>query len=172
MSMFELHTCIVFFFFVADVHMLVLYNCCSNSRFKSSLELMSRRLKINIVLSCLVLSCLMVRTWDGSFFSFSLIIFRIISSHLFASVRKFVCFIGILKKTKTKKNVDCQILPDDLHSLAQWETDWHMKFNFAKCHCTFFCKFHPGRLSLEKNRHLTPAQNRRRIRASHDSQVI
>ena len=29
---------------------------------------------------------------------------------------------------------DCQILQDDLNSLAQWETDWQMKFNVAKCH--------------------------------------
>ena len=28
----------------------------------------------------------------------------------------------------------CQILQDDLNSLAQWETDWQMKFNVAKCH--------------------------------------
>ena len=30
--------------------------------------------------------------------------------------------------------MDCQILEDDLNSLAQWETDWQMKFNVAKCH--------------------------------------
>ena len=29
---------------------------------------------------------------------------------------------------------DCQILQADLKSLAQWETDWQMKFNVAKCH--------------------------------------
>ena len=29
---------------------------------------------------------------------------------------------------------DCQILQDDLNSLAQWEADWQMKFNVAKCH--------------------------------------
>ena len=29
---------------------------------------------------------------------------------------------------------DCQILQEDLNSLAQWETDWRMKFNVAKCH--------------------------------------
>ena len=29
---------------------------------------------------------------------------------------------------------DCQILQDDLNSLSQWETDWQMKFNVAKCH--------------------------------------
>ena len=30
--------------------------------------------------------------------------------------------------------MNCQILQDDLSSLAQWETDWQMKFNVAKCH--------------------------------------
>ena len=29
---------------------------------------------------------------------------------------------------------DCQILQEDLNSLAQWEADWQMKFNIAKCH--------------------------------------
>ena len=38
---------------------------------------------------------------------------------------------------------DCQILQDDLNSLAQWETDWQMKFNVAKCH------------SVRVTRHLT-----------------
>ena len=28
----------------------------------------------------------------------------------------------------------CQILQEDLNSLAQRETDWQMKFNVAKCH--------------------------------------
>ena len=30
--------------------------------------------------------------------------------------------------------MDCQILQDDLNSLAHSETDWQMKFNVAKCH--------------------------------------
>ena len=33
-----------------------------------------------------------------------------------------------------KSPIACQILQDDLNSLAQWETDWEMKFNVAKCH--------------------------------------
>ena len=33
-----------------------------------------------------------------------------------------------------KSPIDCQTLQDDLNSLAQWETDWQMKFNVAKCH--------------------------------------
>ena len=28
--------------------------------------------------------------------------------------------------------MDCQILQDDMNSLAQWGTDWQMKFNAAK----------------------------------------
>ena len=30
--------------------------------------------------------------------------------------------------------MDCHILQDELNSLAQWETDWQMEFNVAKCH--------------------------------------
>ena len=29
---------------------------------------------------------------------------------------------------------DCLTLQEDLTSLGQWETDWQMKFNVAKCH--------------------------------------
>ena len=32
-----------------------------------------------------------------------------------------------------KSTMDCQILQDDLNSLAQWESDWQMEFNVAKC---------------------------------------
>ena len=33
-----------------------------------------------------------------------------------------------------KSPMDCQTLQDDLNNLANWETDWQMKFNVAKCH--------------------------------------
>ena len=33
-----------------------------------------------------------------------------------------------------KSPIDCQISQDDMNSLAKWETDWQMKFKFAKCH--------------------------------------
>ena len=33
-----------------------------------------------------------------------------------------------------KSPIGCQILQDDLNSLAQWETDWQMKFNVVECH--------------------------------------
>ena len=29
---------------------------------------------------------------------------------------------------------DCLTLQEDLTSLAQWEADWQMTFNVAKCH--------------------------------------
>ena len=32
-----------------------------------------------------------------------------------------------------KSLTDCQILQDDLNSLAKWETNWQMKLNVAKC---------------------------------------
>ena len=31
---------------------------------------------------------------------------------------------------------DCFILQEDRTSLGQWEADWQMKFNVAKCHST------------------------------------
>ena len=57
--MFEFHTHVLFFF-VADVHILILYYCRSNSRFKSSLKLMfmlfvsPTQNKFSLVLSCIV----------------------------------------------------------------------------------------------------------------------
>ena len=53
---------------------------------------------------------------------------RKISGHLFVSSLMIVFYRNI------KSPIDCQILQDDLNSLAQWETDWQMKFNVAKCH--------------------------------------
>ena len=40
-----------------------------------------------------------------------------------------VCFIGILNPP-----LIARFLQDDLDSLSQWETDWQMKSNVAKCH--------------------------------------
>ena len=60
-----------------------------------------------------------------------------------SSVRLFAddCVLYMNIKTIT----DCQILQDDLNSLGQWETDWQMKFNVAKCH------------SMRVTRHLIPS---------------
>ena len=49
-----------------------------------------------------------------------------------SSVRLFADDCVLYRNIKSP--VDCQILQDDLNSLSQWETDWQMKFNVAKCH--------------------------------------
>ena len=48
------------------------------------------------------------------------------------SVRLFADDCVIYRNIKSP--MDYQILQDDLNSLAQWETDWQMKLNVAKCH--------------------------------------
>ena len=69
------------------------------------------------------------RSWGRSYFSFVSMIFRKISGHLFDFLLTIVSCIGTLNPL-----MDCQILQDDLNILVQWETDWQMKFNVAKCH--------------------------------------
>ena len=49
-----------------------------------------------------------------------------------SSVRLFADECVLYRNIKSP--IDFQILQDDLNSLAQWETDWQMKFNVAKCH--------------------------------------
>ena len=49
-----------------------------------------------------------------------------------SSVRLFADDCVLYRNIKSP--IDCQILQDDLNSLAQWETDRHMKFNVAKWH--------------------------------------
>ena len=49
-----------------------------------------------------------------------------------SSVRLFADACVLYRNIKSP--TDCQILQDDLNSLSQWETDWQMKFNVAKCH--------------------------------------
>ena len=49
-----------------------------------------------------------------------------------SSVRLFADDCVLYRNIKTP--TDCQILPDDLNSLGQLETDWQMKFNVVKCH--------------------------------------
>ena len=41
--------------------------------------------------------------------------------------------------------MDCQILQYDLNSLAQWEADWQMKFNVAKCHSMRVTRYPPDK---------------------------
>ena len=49
-----------------------------------------------------------------------------------SSVRLFADDCVLYRNIKSP--IDCQIMQDDPNSLAQWETDWQMKFNVAKCH--------------------------------------
>ena len=49
-----------------------------------------------------------------------------------SSVRIFAEYCVLYRNIKSP--IDCQSLQDDLNSLAQWETDWQMKFTVAKCH--------------------------------------
>ena len=49
-----------------------------------------------------------------------------------SSVRLFADVCVLYRNIKTL--TDCQILQDHLNSLGQWETDWQMKVNVAKCH--------------------------------------
>ena len=49
-----------------------------------------------------------------------------------SSVRLFADDCVLYRNIKSP--IDCQILQDDLNSLSQWDTDWQMKFNVAKCH--------------------------------------
>ena len=51
-------------------------------------------------------------------------------------IRSSVCLFAedCVLYRNIKSLIDCQILQDDLNSLVQWETDWQMKFNIAKCH--------------------------------------
>ena len=49
-----------------------------------------------------------------------------------SSVRLFADDYVLYRNIKSP--IDCKILQDDLNCLAQWETDWQMKFNVTKCH--------------------------------------
>ena len=53
---------------------------------------------------------------------------RITSGLLFTCSRTTVSCIG------TYIHQDCLTLQEDLTSLGQWEANWQMKFNVAKCH--------------------------------------
>ena len=66
---------------------------------------------------------------SGSFFSSSLLIFLIISSHLFASLLMIVCFIGILNPPLIARF--CKLTGA---ALPNGRPIWQMKFNVAKCH--------------------------------------
>ena len=70
-----------------------------------------------------------------------LIIINDLPGNIRSSVRLFADDCVLYRNIKYP--IDSQILQDDLNSLAQWETNWQMKFNVAKCH------------SMRVTRHLT-----------------
>ena len=53
-----------------------------------------------------------------------------LSENIRSSVRLFADDCVLYWNIKSPN--DCQILQDDLNSLAQWETDWQIEFNVAK----------------------------------------
>ena len=55
-----------------------------------------------------------------------------LSKNIRSSVRLFSENCVLYRNIKSP--MDCLILEDDLNSLAQWKSNWHMKFNVAKCH--------------------------------------
>ena len=55
-----------------------------------------------------------------------------LSDDIRASVRLFAD--DCVPYRNIKSPTDCQILQDALNSIAQWQTDWKMKFNVAKRH--------------------------------------
>ena len=73
-------------------------------------------------------------TWlEGSVLG--LVLFLIFINDLPENIRSSVrLFADDCVLSGNESPMDCQILQDDLNSLAQWETDWQMKFNVAKCH--------------------------------------
>ena len=60
-----------------------------------------------------------------------------------SSVRLFADDCVLYRNIKSP--LDCQILQDDLNSLAKWEMDWQMKFNVSKCHSMRVTRLHPSR---------------------------
>ena len=69
------------------------------------------------------------RSWDRSYFFFFI---NELPKNIRSSVRLFADDCVLYRDIKSP--IDCQILQDDLNNLAQWKTDWQMKFNVAKCH--------------------------------------
>ena len=63
-------------------------------------------------------------------------LFHIFINDLPENIRSSVPFFAddCVLYRNIKSSMDCQILQDDLISFAQWEIDWQMKFNVAKCH--------------------------------------
>ena len=60
-----------------------------------------------------------------------------------SSVRLFADDCVLYRNIKSP--LDCQILQDDLNSLAKWKMDRQMKFNVSKCHSMRVTRLHTSR---------------------------
>ena len=72
-----------------------------------------------------------------------LIFINDLPDNIMSSVRLFADDCVLYRNVKSP--LDCQILQDELNSLAKWETDWQMKFNVSKCHLMRVTRLHPSR---------------------------
>ena len=81
------------------------------------------------------------RFWVRSYFLF-LIFINDLPDNIRLSVRLFADDCVLYWHIKSP--LDCQILQDDLNSLAKWEMDWQMKFNVSKCHSMSVTRLHPS----------------------------
>ena len=84
------------------------------------------------------------------------VLFLIFSNYLPDNIRSSVHLFAndCVLYRNIKSYIDCQILQDDLNSLFQWETDWQIKFNVAKCHSMRVTRHLPDKqISLDYTLH-------------------
>ena len=64
------------------------------------------------------------------------VLFLIFINNLPDNIRSSVCLFAdvCVLYRNIHLRLDCLTLQEDLTSLGQWEADWQMKFNVAKCH--------------------------------------
>ena len=77
-----------------------------------------------------------------------LVLFLIFINDLPDNIRSSVPLFGddCVLYRNIKSPLDCQILQDDLNSLAKWEImDWQMKFNVSKCRSMRVTRLHPSK---------------------------
>ena len=94
--------------------------------------------------------------------SFKPILFLIFINDLTDNIRSSVCLFtdACVLYRNIHSIQDCFILQEDLTSLGQWEADWQMKFNVAKCHSMRVTRHqHHKRFSLIHNQTLENVQS-------------
>ena len=64
------------------------------------------------------------------------VLFLIFINDLLDNIRPFIRLFAddCVLYTNIFSHSDCEILQEGLDNLAQWESDWQMKFYVAKCH--------------------------------------